>query len=438
MQTQFEQHIKSQFPFLKGKKILLTISGGIDSVVLAYLCKDAGLDFAMAHCNFRLRGKESDADEAFVEALAKEMEVELFIKPFDTEKFATENKMSIQVAARKLRYDWFAELAEDHGIDFIFTAHHANDSLETFLINTIRGTGLEGLTGIPEQNEQILRPLLAFSRKEIRAYAEKERISWREDSSNASTKYERNKIRHQVIPIFEDENPNLLNSFRKTQQHLQDTSDLLQEYTAVLFNEIVQEIGGSLHFDIQKIQEKSNPKAVLYQLLKAYEFTAWKDILALLTAQSGKMVFSPGYRLLKDRKTLILTAVVSEGAENQEIEISERTKQIEFPLGKLIFEDTETFGKAGKSQIYVNKHLIKFPLKLRKWKESDYFYPFGMNGKKKVSRYFKDEKFSLVEKEDAWLLVSDERILWIIGHRADERFRVKSGTSDLTAIHFVK
>ncbi|HET8837369.1 MAG TPA: tRNA lysidine(34) synthetase TilS, partial [Flavobacteriaceae bacterium] len=255
MQIDFENHLLKTFPFIKGKRILLAISGGIDSVVLGYLCQHIKLDFVLAHCNFSLRGKESDGDELFVKNLAQEWGRELFIKKFNTQKIAAERKCSIQVAARELRYDWFQNLAEKWNFDYIFTAHQADDNLETYLINTIRGTGLEGLTGIPEINGMILRPLLPFSRSEIETYAKTSSIFWREDSSNASSKYLRNKIRHEVIPVLKTENPHLLQSFSKTQQHLQEASDLIAECSKLLFEEIVEKKGDELHFDIQKIVE---------------------------------------------------------------------------------------------------------------------------------------------------------------------------------------
>lgn len=436
MQTRFVQHLNNKFPFLEGKKILLTISGGLDSTVLAHLCQKAGLDVAWAHCNFRLRGKESDEDKNFVKMLAKELEQQVFVQAFDTEKFAAENRMSIQIAARELRYNWFRKLSKKHGFDYIFTAHHANDSLETFLINTIRGTGLEGLTGIPVQKGKVIRPLLLFSRDEIRSYAENEGFSWREDSSNASTKYLRNKIRHRVIPILENENPQLIKSFLKTQEHLQESSDLLQDYTNLLLEEIVEKKEGDLHFNIQKIQSKPNPNGVLYQLLKTYNFTAWEDIYGLLTAQSGKIVHSPTHRLLKNREELILSEIATDEVKDDEIEIRTGVDYIAFPLGKLHLKETDHFKKVDKNKIFVDKNAIKFPLTVRKWKESDYFYPFGMKGKKKVSNYLKDEKLSMFEKENIWLLISEGKIVWVIGYRADERFRIGQNVASIMAIHF--
>lgn len=438
MQAQFDRHLKNRFPFMRGKKILLAISGGIDSVVLAVLCKNAHLDFAMAHCNFHLRGKESDGDEAFVENLANEWGIEVFVQPFDTEKYARENKISIQVAARELRYEWFQNLATELGFDYIFTAHHADDNLETFLIHTIRGTGLEGLTGIPERNENILRPLLIFSRKDIHDFAESEEISWREDSSNASKKYLRNKIRHDVLPVLKAENSQLLETFANTQKYLQEASGLLKEYTGILYDEIIEEIDRELHFDIEKIQEKSTPKAVLYQLLKPFGFTEWENVYDLLLAQSGKMVFSATHRLVKDRGKLILTENPLETSEEQEIQIPYEVRDVVFPLGKLTIFEAEKFQKSTQNEIYVDKNTIKFPLKLRKWKNGDYFYPFGMTGRKKVSAFLKDEKFSLTEKEKIWVLLSGNEIMWIVGQRADDRFKVEPNSAQILKIIFTK
>lgn len=425
-----------KFSFLKKEKILVAISGGVDSVVLAYLCKKAGLDFSLAHCNFLLRGGESDADEDFVKNLAKKLDVPVFIEFFDTEEYAAKNKLSIQLAARKLRYDWFKKLTADLNFAYILTAHHANDSLETFLINLTRGTGLEGLTGIPEKNQNILRPLLGFTRKQITVYAKANAISWREDSSNLSEKYLRNKIRHKLIPVLEDENPQLMENFLKTQAHLQDAMDLLAEYTRQLQEEIITKKGGMIFLDIKKISQKDKPGAVLYQLLKDYGFTDWEKVEKLLTAQTGKVLFSPTHRIIKNRDELILAGLASE--EFPEIEISEENREALFPLGKLVFEKTKSYGKTGKHEVFVDYDKLKFPLQLRKWKPGDWFYPFGMKGRKKLGKFLKDEKFSLPEKEKTWILLSAGKIVWIIGVRADERFKVTSGSENILKISLEK
>jgi tRNA(Ile)-lysidine synthase len=427
-----QNHINSRFPFLTKSKCLIAISGGMDSVVLTHLCHKLKLNFALAHCNFNLRGKESDADEDFVLQLAEDLDAEVFIESFDTEVYAKTHKLSIQIAARELRYTWFNDLMEQLGFDYVLTAHHADDNLETFLINLSRGTGLEGLTGIPQINGNIVRPLLPFSRQEIEVYAQENKLKWREDSSNASTKYLRNKLRHEVIPALKETNTQLLQNFNKTLSFLQDSTEIMEDHMASVQKKIVSVEDDLIILDIKKLKKLSNPKAYLYQLLKDFNFTEWDDVANLLQAQSGKQVYSETHRLLKDRDTLILSENVSKSYFT--IHISENETQIEIPQGTLFFETVKQINVSNESTIYVDKHLLKFPLKLRNWIKGDYFYPFGMQGKKKLSKYFKDEKLSLVDKENVWLLYSEDDIVWVIGKRADKRFKVTETTNQILKI----
>ena len=427
-----QNHINSRFPFLIKSKCLIAISGGIDSVVLTHLCHKMKLDFSLAHCNFNLRGEESDADEDFVLQLAEDLDAEVFIESFDTEVYAKTHKLSIQIAARELRYTWFNDLMEQLGFDYVLTAHHADDNLETFLINLSRGTGLEGLTGIPQINGNIVRPLLPFSRQEIEAYAQENKLKWREDSSNASTKYLRNKLRHEVIPALKETNPQLLQNFNKTLSFLQDSTEIMEDQMASVQKKIVSVEDDLIILDIKKLKKLSNPKAYLYQLLKDFNFTDWDDVANLLQAQSGKQVYSETHRLLKDRETLILSERVSKS--DITIHISENETQVETPFGILQIEGVDKITTNDFNSIYVDKHLLKFPLKLRNWIKGDYFYPFGMQGKKKLSKYFKDEKLSLVDKENVWLLYSEDDIVWVIGKRADKRFKVTETTNQILKI----
>jgi tRNA(Ile)-lysidine synthase len=433
MLGKFQNHINSKFPFLKDKKLLVAISGGMDSVVLAHLCKKSQLNIAFAHCNFNLRGTESDGDEDFVLQLAEDLDVEVFIESFDTNAYAVENKKSIQMAARELRYNWFVELAEQLHFDYILTAHHADDNLETFLINFTRGTGLEGLTGIPEINGEFIRPLLPFSRDAIETYAKENHIKWRDDSSNASTKYLRNKLRHDVIPILKEINPGLLQSFENTISNLKETQDIVEE-SINDFLERTIDISNADYamFKISEFKKRDNPKAYLFEIFKDYGFTEWNDVLNLLDAQSGKQVFSEYWRLIKDRDYLLLSEIHADNFQN--ITISETDKKVEMPFGILHFDAVESLSKASKNTIYVDKEALKFPLTVRKFQEGDVFYPLGMAGKKKLSKYFKDEKLSLLEKEQTWLLCSESHIVWVIGKRADERFRVTDSTKHILKV----
>jgi tRNA(Ile)-lysidine synthase len=432
---QFQKHINSKLSFLEGAKLLITISGGLDSVALTHLCHQLKLNFSLAHCNFNLRGNESDADEDFVLQLAEDLDLEVFIESFDTEDYAKQNKLSIQLAARKLRYHWFEELAEQLHFDYILTAHHADDNLETFLINLSRGTGLEGLIGIPEVNNNIVRPLLPFSRTEIEQYATENHFKWREDSSNASTKYVRNKLRHDVIPVLKEMNPQLLQNFSKTQGFLKQSKNVAEMNVQIISDSIILNSDeNEIIYNIPKLKAIENQGFVIYSLFRNYGFKAWKDIRNLLNAQSGKFVYSNSHRLLKDRNILVLTKLSS--YDELVYKIEEPLEDIKIPSGKLNFEYVSTLNEFHESIIYVDKDLLKFPLLIRKWQEGDVFYPLGMTGKKKLSKYFKDEKMSLLDKENTWILTSNNEIVWVVNRRADNRFRVTESTKQILKIKF--
>ena len=429
----FQKHLETNLNMLHDGKLLLAISGGLDSVVLAHLCHQLNLKVSLAHCNFNLRGDESDADEAFVLQMAEDLEAEVFIECFETETYAKEQGLSIQMAARELRYTWFQELAEQLNFDYILTAHHADDNLETFLINFTRGTGLEGLTGIPEISGKLIRPLLPFSRDALEVYAIGQNIAWREDSSNASTKYLRNKLRHDIIPILKQMNPQLLHNFQTTLSNLQDSQDLIDDSVVRIQKKMTLAEDGQIKLDVHKLKKLSNPKAYLYQLLKDFNFTAWMDVVNLLDAQSGKQVYSSTHRLLKDRDFLLLSEIDSE-TEAEAIAIEKNEKEVSGPFGTLFFEKVDTISETAPNISYVDAEKLIFPLTLRKWEEGDVFYPLGMKGKKKLSKYFKDEKLSLIEKEQVWILESAGDVVWVVGKRADDRFKVTENTTNILKI----
>lgn len=433
MEKAFKDLLKSNFPYLSKANLLLAVSGGVDSVVLADLCHRAKLNFALAHCNFNLRDKESDSDEDFVKAMGQELDVQVFTQGFNTQKFASENGVSIQMAARDLRYEWFEQLRVQEGFDYVLTAHHANDDLETFLINLVRGTGLEGLTGIKTENNRIIRPFLKFSRKDIKSYAEEHKISWREDSSNSSKKYIRNRIRLDLVPLLEELNPQFLQGFLQTQSHLKESQDLVEDYISLIYPKAVKKNKYGYELDIEFLQKIPNTHAVLYYLLKSFGFTEWNDVYNLLEAQPGKMVFSATHRLIKDRGKLILTNHSSD-TKKEVYEIRENENFVMLPMGTFSISEVDEIEEKKKDCIYVNGDLLNYPLTVRKWQKGDYFQPFGMKGKKKLSDFFKDEKFSLPEKENTWLLCSGEKIVWVINHRADNRFAIKSPNQKIIKI----
>lgn len=434
MINKFKNKLNKEFPFLKGARLLVTVSGGIDSVILTHLLHQLGVDISIAHCNFCLRGKDSDNDELFVKELAYTLNTPFYTTRFDTQQYASQQKLSIQESARNLRYDWFEEIRKKYQLDYILTAHNLNDSLETFLINLSRGTGLKGLTGIPTVNGKIIRPLSFFSRKEIEVFALNNTIKWREDKSNTDIKYNRNKIRHTIIPVLEEINPNILESFKQTLENLQGSATIVTDKVLALKKEVKE---GS-KINIQKLQSLDNRHAYLFELFSPYGFSNTDDINHLLTAQSGKQLFSKTYRLVKDRETLLLVKL-EEPQTKDKFEFNESDLVLEGDTYKLALKnklnlDSLTFKTTLKNSAQFDKELLKFPLTVRRWQNSDYFYPIGMKGKKKLSKYFKDEKLSLIEKENIWLLLSDNKIIWVIGMRQDERYKITDDTKNIVKI----
>lgn len=434
MHTKFQNHINENFPFLKEKKLLLATSGGIDSMVLLHLCYQLELDIRVAHCNFQLRGDESDEDVDFVKSQTEKLKIPIFIKKFDTKSFAQQQKSSIQVVARNLRYDWFNTLLINNDYDYILTAHHLDDSLETFLINFIRGSGLDGFTGIPEQNRTIVRPLLPFSRTEIEIFAKENNVEWREDSSNASDNYLRNKLRHDVIPILKELNPSLLHSFENTISNLQQAKSLVDDASRIVYRKVVTDINFQKRINLTELIKMPNYHSYLYQWLAPLGFSDWDSINDLVVAQSGKQVFSETHVVLKDRNELILIPKQNE-IEPSNFLISKNQREIKFPLN-ISFFNVDYISVNTTNTIFVDEDKLQFPLEIRKWQEGDWFYPSGMNGKKKLSKFFKDEKFSLLDKSSTWLLCSENQIVWVIGKRVDERFKVTEQTTKILKINY--
>ena len=437
MLGQFENHISNHFPFLQGKKLLLAVSGGLDSMVLVHLFQQLNYEIVVLHCNFQLRGLESFEDQQFIQEYSNTNAIPFVFTQFDTEAFAADCKVSIQVAARELRYSWFYEQLAIQKGDFILTAHHADDNLETFLINLSRGTGLEGLTGIPAQNEKVIRPLLSFSRQQMEEYASVNKLKWREDSSNASDKYLRNKIRHHLVPLLKELNPNFISSFEKTQSFLSEAQELVDDAAIMVYQQVAREEGEDIYFDLVRLLQLPNYSSYLYQWLKEFGFTAWDDIYELVTSQSGKQVVAPYFRLIKDRDCLILSPLPSQ-ENQQEFEIESVESKVKFPLN-LVFSIVSKIGVASNSTIFVDQDKLVFPLTLRHWNEGDVFQPFGMEGKsKKVSKLFKDEKLSLIAKEKVWLLCSNNQVVWVVGIRQDERFKIDPNSKNLLKIECIE
>lgn len=446
MKAELQEHINHKFSFLHEKNLLIAISGGIDSVVLTHLFHKLNFKISLAHCNFSLRGKESNEDETFVKNLGDKLLIPTYSIKFDTTAHAEEKGISTQMAARDLRYNWFQKIAKENNIDYIITGHQKDDVLETFLINLTRGTGLDGLLGIPEIQGNIVRPFMIFTRNEILVYAAKRKIAWREDRTNSSIRYVRNKIRHKVVPVLKELNPNLLDTFYNTLENLKGTQQIVKDHIQNVKEKIIKIHKKELHFSISELKKLSNPKIYLFEILKEYGFTEWNDVADLVNCQSGKQVFSKTHCLLKDREVLILSETIQQD-EITSFEIPVNTTEISTPINlkfesidipfdtknnqnkileELIFDD--------KNTLSIDFNKIEFPLILRKWQKGDFFFPIGLNGKKKVSKFFKDEKLSLIAKENVWLLCSKNDIVWVVGKRLDERFKVSKSTSKILKI----
>ena len=426
------KHIDSSFSFIKGKKILLGISGGLDSIVLGFLLKELGYDLTLAHVNFNLRGNDSDEDENFVTQWAQDNNLPLFKTSFDTNLIAKDRKISIEMAARDLRYDWFNKLIEDYEFDFIAVAHHLNDNIETVLMNLSRGTGIKGLTGMDDINGRIIRPLLQISRNEIEEFASDVGLDWREDLSNADTIFKRNKIRHNLVPVFEQLNPSFVESFIKTIDNLKQTELIQEAYLKKVNYSFWKELDEVVEVDITKLKEIPAFETVLREKLKPYGFNNIEDVINSFELESGKEYFSATHRIVKDRNKFILEEI-REQKENV-FYINGKTIEMIYPI-HIQLKKTEEFDENSNVSIaQLDRLKLKFPLKLRKWEEGDFFYPQGMKGKKKLSKYFKDEKYSLIDKENQWLLISDNKIVWVIGKRLDERFKVISSTKEILRV----
>jgi tRNA(Ile)-lysidine synthase len=431
MQFQFQQQLAALVSDYNQKKWLIAVSGGLDSMVLLHLMLELKLEIAVSHCNFNLRAQESEKDAMFVDNFCKKNQIPFYLKVFETQHFAKTHQLSTQMAAREMRYTWFENLCQSENFDFVCTAHHLDDQLETFIINLSRGTGLNGLTGIPALQKNICRPMLGFSRLEINNYANEHQILWREDASNQSDYYLRNQIRHHVTPALKNISHDFLSSFEKTLSHLQESQSLIRDAMQNFQEKCVVFDEHQVLIDLYSLKQFQNPNAYLYSFLNPFGFTAWQDVFQLIHSQTGKMVVSPSHHLLKNRETLVLT--LNKKEKKHSYIINQKQEELNFPI-KLRFSEVSALGESNANTIFVDSELLEFPLTIRKWESGDTFFPFGMSGSKKVSKYFKDEKMSLHEKKQIWLLCSKNQIVWVIGKRFDRRFQINNLTKTILQI----
>ncbi len=447
----FLQFIQQQNLFYRKDKLLLAVSGGVDSVVLCELCKQAGYDFTILHCNFQLRGEESKRDENFVRDMGKKYEVEALVKEFDTKVFAAENKIGIEEAARELRYKWFGEIVNSqlsiandpiHHSPFaiyLLTAHHADDNIETVLMNFCRGTGLTGLEGIPVSLNHVRRPLLGFWKEELVEFAKQYELEFVEDSSNRSSKYTRNLFRNEIIPMISKAYPQVKENLQNNINRFKGINKLYHISVAEIKKKILKSKNGEIHIPIKQLMSYQN-RALIFEIISEYGFNEKQvdEVIKLAETGSGRFIQSPNaaYRIIKFRNWFIISKNISQDVDI--IIIEEDTSEIEIQNSKLKIQDyflTSDFRLPSSNFIAcLDAEEITYPLILRKWKQGDYFYPLGMRKKKKLARFFIDQKLSKTEREKIWVLEMNKKILWIVGLRIDERFKITGKTKKLLRI----
>jgi tRNA(Ile)-lysidine synthase len=426
MKNKVQNFILEKSLFSREDKLILGISGGADSVCLMHILLALGYRFDLAHCNFNLRGKESDEDEVFVQELAKKHQLKLHVKQFDTEGYAAENKISTQMAARDLRYAWFNHLLLTKNAKYIAIAHHENDDIETFFINLIRGSGLKGLLGISDKTNSIVRPLMAITRDEIESYLDENKLRYRDDSSNSSVKYLRNKIRHELMPLLAEMNPSIQQTISEEMRILEGVSQVYSCKIEEVRKDLMQEKNGIVQFETSDLLALKPLHNYLYELLSPYGFVTIDAIAKALKGQSGKQFFSNTHQLLVDREFIFISEL--DVKKNESITIEEMTKEIKHPI-QLNFSKTDNLEWIKNKNIaQLDYDKLQFPLTLRKWKKGDKFMPLGMQTFKKLSDFFIDNKFSILDKNKQWLLCSNNDIVWVVGHRIDERYKLQSKT----------
>ncbi|HXB40944.1 MAG TPA: tRNA lysidine(34) synthetase TilS [Bacteroidia bacterium] len=439
MLNRFTQYIQKEKLFTTKNKLLVAVSGGNDSMALCELLCEAGFNFSAAHCNFTLRGSESDADATFVEGYCLKNKTKYFYNSFDTAVYAAKNKISTQMAARELRYNWFEELIKKNKFDYLLTAHHLNDNIETFFINLLRGSGINGLKGILPKSGKKVRPLLFATREDIENYVRVKSILYREDSSNKEDKYLRNRLRHNLIPELKVLNPSI-------EQTLASELEILQQVNQLVFTEVEKKKKSlavikkdSCKIDIEKLKKSGSSKLFLYEIIKEYGFNSVQstNIYDGLDGLTGKMFFSDTHQLLKDRKHLLIRD--KSGVEEEEAAIYKKTDKIKQPVQLQIsyykFKRGESVKVPSLKNIaYLDADKLKFPMKITRWQNGDRFVPLGMWHSKKLSDFFVGEKMSMFDKDNQWILRNKEAIVWVIGRRIDDRFKITPSTKTVCII----
>lgn len=430
--------IKQEHLLQGAKPVLLAVSGGIDSSVMAHLFHQAGIRFELAHCNFQLREEESERDQAFVQSLAAKLNTNIYTTKFDTVTYSQERKISIQVAARELRYKWLEEIRRQGDFQAIATAHHLQDNVETVLINLCKGTGMAGLHGILPKQGYIIRPILFASREQILGYVTKNEIEFVEDSSNLTDKYTRNFIRHQVLPLLNEVHPGAVQNFGNSIEKFREAELLYREAVNQLTTKLIEKRGTEYFIPVLKLKKTEPLQTIAYELFKPFQINSnqLSQVLGLLESETGKFVQTQDYRIIRDRSWLIVAPRLNPAISHYLID--EKQGSIETNFASIQWQQKSKpehiATESQRAQLDIDK--IKFPLVIRRWRQGDYFYPLGMNKKKKVSKFLHDLKLSMLQKEQVHVLVSGSHIVWVMGYRIDHRFRITDQTEDILEVHF--
>jgi tRNA(Ile)-lysidine synthase len=416
-----------------GNRLLVAVSGGIDSMVLAWLIREAGITHAIAHCNFSLRGEESDADEKFVRDCADRYNIPCFTRKFDTLGHASLKRISVQMAARELRYEWFDMLIESEGFDAVAVAHNMNDNTETFIINLLRGTGLNGLTGMSQRYRSVIRPLLFATREDIASFAREKNIAFREDSSNAGLKYIRNRIRHKVLPEMERINPQALTAITDTMARLRASSEIIDNYIEELHTKLFRPSDDSIEADVRGLKSLHPARAHIFELFRAYGLSSRQtdELISLLESSPGKYLNTTTHRLTRDRGKIIITEKIGEEPSSYEFFSVDEMRLSGLFSDLLITEPGEDPLPTGSATACIDLDLLKFPVIIRRWEPGDRFVPLGMSQSKKISDFLIDIKTPVTVKEKVLLLFSGEEVVWVMGFRINDLFKVTGQTKQI-------
>ncbi|MFV0598797.1 MAG: tRNA lysidine(34) synthetase TilS [Bacteroidales bacterium] len=437
MVNRFIQYVKEHNLFENNQTILLAVSGGIDSMILCDLFLKSNFKFAIAHCNFHLRGEESNRDERFVREYAQKNNIKIHVKDFDTYSYMKEKGKSMQVSAREMRYSWFNELLKEEGYSYIATGHHIDDSIETFFMNILRGTGIAGLHGILQKVNLVIHPLLFTGRAEIVNYQKENKLEFVEDSSNATTKYTRNKIRHELIPLVKEIAPNFDKIISKEIERFRETEVVFRSVINDAKTELLEIENQTIKISIEKLKSYVPQKIFMYEILSDFGFNeaTINSIEDALLETSGKQFYSETHRLVKDRDYLLIVKNKPQNLNQYLIEESQTSVYSPIILHMEILKDLQ-YVKIPKNKevAMLDYDKLTFPLILRKWKKGDSFFPYGLQGEKKISEFYKNLKYSILDKENQWLLCSENDIIWVVGQRIDDRYKITKSTKTIYKI----